>query len=215
MFVSLNESKGSFCSIGEVHFSFVDPGPKELDLGLMDRDELNQLLYNIRKGTLKTKDKKDIKELVNLTRGLPASSNQFVTPSEAPLKDDVPPEISLDPIQEKREEEEKELKKILRGKVEQIKVSAQELDARQLRRMVEFEFSGKKRQSVIKFLEQLISIHQQSVQAQVGKTPLEASKNQGELVKNLSRVDLDNISEVVESDVEQVVLNPYPDDDED
>ncbi len=212
MIVRLDEERGSMVQIGNMRFTFLDPGPKEVDLYQLDKPRLNQLLYNLRKGVLRTNDKEEMRELLELTDQLPASRRLYSTPEEVPIDNNTPPKFEVDKAFLKIEEEERQIKKLLRGKVEVIQKDLVDLTSSQLRKLVDLEVLGKARASVIKFAEDLIVKEQLRVQQVVGTTPMNAAQNQEDLTRGLKRVNLDNLTDVVESDTEQVVLNPYSED---
>lgn len=214
MLLKLNERKASMLSIGKLYFTFASPGPHDIDIEIMDKPQLNQLLYNIRKGTLTTTE--SMQRLLELTEELPAASKRFATPNEQPLKmaDQV-----LEP-QGRLEEDLKELKKILSGNVQTVKKAAGDMAPARVRKLLEIELNMKKRASVIQHLEKIINDHIQLVTQQLGTQPAKhQAMTQADLTRgidNTGRLNLNNVGEVVESEVEQIQfnpsLNPHPED---
>jgi len=207
MLIKLNEEKTSILAIGGHHFTFADPGPVDIDIENMTKRELNQLVYNLRRQMLTTTE--DMTRLLELTKQLPASSKSFQTPEEQPMKI---AEGVLDP-HGRLEEDTKELKKILRGTTEQVLAASVDLSPARVRKLLDIELHQKKRAAVISHLERMVQTHTNRVSQTVGTE--QPAKTQKDLVKkglSATGINLDNIGDVVESEVGQITLNPYPED---
>ena len=199
MKVSLNLNKSSFCSIGSLLFTLEDEEPKEVDPTRLSKLELVQLEYNIRRGVLIADS---IEELVKLP--------QIKVPVDLPKPTSV--EIkegaSLDKI---LGQEISGLNELLVSSVATIKRKSKEMTPRLLRKLVELEKSQKNRQSLLQFLNESLEKNTKSENSVVGdkdigsgdKTYTKATLIQG--TKGL--VNLDNISEVVESNLETMTFS--------
>lgn len=183
---------GSMIFIGSHSFTFGDPGPKEIDLDELSPTELNQLIYNVRRGILTVDDKE---ALFEKGEKLPANSKKVATLEERPVTEALPTFTSEEAV----EEDLKGLRKLLKGSVATVQKEAKDLRSGQIRKLLELEKQGKDRVSLTLYLEELISKHSDAVTKAVGKEDLQAFIPD---VGNLSQV-----SDVVESEHKEVMLN--------
>lgn len=176
--------------IGNLHFTFENPGPFDIELDKFSAAEKNAIIYNVRRGILKVDDLESLKQA---TIGSPGASPTFSTATEAPIPSDVP--IDLDGY---LKIQLKNLKNFLKGGVTTVKKEAVRLPPEELRKLLELETQGQSRKTLVSFLEELLDKHQQMVIARVGTEDLVS------MIPGIG--NLDNITDVVESEVEEVRL---------
>ena len=214
MQVRLNETRASMVQIDTHFLTFRNPGPVDIDLDKLDKSRLNQLLYNIRKGVIVKPPEDEMHKLLALTNQLPAASNRFVTPEENKLNNEDSSRLMT--LSRMAEEEDK-LKKVLKGNIDTVKKEVGTMSLSQVRKVLDIEVHTRNRPSLVKWLDTLVQSHTNQVTRDLYAKPSnDQVKNQSDLVKKglgNGIVDLDNIGDIVESDVEQVTLNPYADED--
>lgn len=189
MNVTLDPDKSAFCTIGKLAWTFGEPGPHSVDVSKLSEAEARQLLYNIKRGVLKTDDSSELEQLLDV-----APRPNYTTPNEVPLR--KPPKI-----EDALEEDVKELKKILASTVATIKKESQKLRPGRLRKLLALEEEGKARKSVLSFLSELVASHTQSVTSAIGSIDL---ISQDRLKINELSTQL---TDIVESEVEEVTFN--------
>jgi hypothetical protein len=197
--VTLNKEKHGMCFVGSHVFNFDNPGPIEINVETLSAQDRNQFIYNYRQRVLKVEN---IEELLSGDE-LPAMSNKFMTPGEKPLtikKKNNPRDII--------EQETRTLNKLLRRKVGIIQETTKTMPVGQLRRLLEIEITQKNRKKLVSFINDILNKHANSVMNNMGEEDLEVSRPPDHRVLGINRQYLDNISEVVESDIEQIILNP-------
>lgn len=197
MQVSLrNKDRVPMIMIGNYIFTYDEP-EHELHLDELNSSELNQLAYNWRRGVFNVDNPEELLKLLQ-------------KPEEASKKPVVAKKSTS--IADYSDEEEQALKSLLNKRVPSIKKEAKGLSPSKLRKLLSLESnSSKPRKSLVEFLDSLVALHKQHVADKVGSDDLQLNKMDysGLLKQGMDmRLDLDNISDVVESDVEQVVLNP-------
>lgn len=192
----------SMCIIGPHTFTYDEPGPKDIDLESLSQQELNQLVYNARRGVLAVGDPD---ELLRLASKAPATAQSYSTPHEQP--------IPKEPVQGEDviEEDLKELRELLRGSVSSVKRGVQGLTPGRVRKLLELELEGKNRKSLKTHLNEVLAKHAESVVGQVG------DEDTGDKITAVGVANSTSplVTDIVESEIEQVVLNPLEDKDED
>lgn len=193
--VSLNTDEHGMCFIGKHAFSFKHPGPIQLDVNKLNSNELNQFTYNYRRGVLHIDN---VEELLTKAQELPASSSRFTTTKEKPTQHKTEPHDII-------EQEELAFRKLLRSKIGDIKDTVAVMSPAKIRKLAEFEKETKNRKKLLAYLQEILDQHTNSVTKKVGTQDaiLFAPANLG-----LERKYLENVSNVIESDMEQIVLNP-------
>lgn len=194
--VKLNTDEHGMCFIGKYVFNFSNEGPVNIDVKQLTPDELNKFIYNYRRGVLFIDN---VAELLKSAPNAPASSNHFATGKENPVQRYTDPHSLI-------EEEELALKKLLRSKIGDIKDTVAVMSPAKVKKLVELEKATKNRKKLLNYLENILLQHQQSVTKRVGTK--DAQPIYADVNLMIDRQYLDNISNVVESEVEQMVLNP-------
>lgn len=195
-----NKEKVSMCMIGKHYFTYDEPGPKDIDLDSLSQSELNQLIYNARRGVLAVGDPK---KLLEYTKQTPAAAKSYSTPQERPIKQE--PVQAEDAI----EEDLKPLRELLRGSVNAIKRKVGTLTPGRVRKLLELEIQGKNRKGLKTHLNELLAKHAETVMGQVGDEDI------GDKItaQGVAATTSPQVTDVVESEVEQVVMNPLGDQD--
>ena len=196
MKLELNVEKSPFCTIGPFSWTFAQT-EHDVDVDELPAEYRKQLLYNINRGVLKTKDREGLKAL--------AGAMQPSTPvplEQIPIKyQDVAQKASAlvkDPIKE----DLKPLRALLRQNVTTVKKEAAGYSAGRIRKLLELEKEGKKRKSVISFLAESLEKHELAVMNAVG-TEEDTIFNQADPFAKSTQV-----SDIVESESETVVFSP-------
>lgn len=194
MKITLNSDKHPFFFIGKIlSLSMNDPGPKEIDITKISPQELNQIVYGIKSGAI-TSD-----ESINLT-------TNYSTPNQVPIKQVVSEnDTSL-------EKEVEDLKKLLAGSPALVKKNLIEIKSlRHLKKLLKLEQEDKARPIVINAIQSLLDYHTNKVSEAIGKedvlaTTVDNKKSILEGTRGL--VNLDNLTDVVESEIEKITINP-------
>lgn len=194
--VLLNKDEHGMCFIGSHMFNFDNPGPIQLDVNQLSTQELNQFVYNYRQGILFVEN---ADELLQKAKNLPAASNKFVTAKERPVQQKTEPRDII-------EQEELTFRKLLRGKIGDIKDTVAVMSPAKVRKLVELEKETKNRKKLLGYLQGILDEHTLAVTKKVG-TEDAAMFAPADL--GLESRYLENVSKVVESDITEVVLNPY------
>jgi hypothetical protein len=210
MQIALNEhSRTLMVFIGEpspkgiypISFTLDDPGPKDIDLDALGPREKTQLLYNYRRGTLLVENKEDF---LKATEGTPAAAKNWATGVERPIERDKPPKDAL----QQEEDVKSKLRTYLKQHWATIKKNIPNLDLVTLRQLIELEEVGKGRKALLKALNEAVDDYTRKVQAKVGNEDIGGYVHE----VGLGPLPSTNISDVVESDVEEILLIP-PDED--
>jgi len=156
------------------------PGPVNVDVGSLTKQEAFQILFNIKRGVLSTDD--DLSALEGKLN-IPPPGMQEKGPVGNP---------------------DLELKSLLSKSVNTVKKEASNLSIGKLRKLIEMEASSKKRKSLLAFLNNLNASHQKEVTSKIEL----AEKGPGR--EDLSpQVFLDDLPDVVESEEEDIDI-PLP-----
>lgn len=184
-------------------FTLDDPGPKDVDISSLGPAEKTQLLYNYRRGALLVREA-DREEFLRLTQDTPAAAKGYKTGAEIPIDPKQPPKDAL----QRQGELESKLKTYLKNHWSTIKKGIPDMDMSTIKNLRALEEAGKSRKSLLKAFDEAIEAHVKSVQSKV------AGPDIGGMVHEvgLDRLPSTNISDVVESDEEEVLLIP-PDED--
>lgn len=194
-----NRDKISWLMIGENLFTYDEPGPKEIDLAKITANERNQLLYNCRRGALACSDPD---ALVKACQDVWAASPQFATPQERPIQ--APKDTSVEDLLKK---DTTELRKILKGSVSSVAKKVAVLSPAKVRKLLEIESKWKNRKSIKNLCNEVLAKHADGVMKKVvGDDVGDILTPTGEAAKTSP-----NVSDIVESDIEYVVLNPLGD----
>lgn len=196
--VSLNTDEYGMCFIGQYSFNFENPGPIQMDIDKLSNNELNQLVYNHRRGVLYINN---IDELMSKASNLPANSSKFSTTAEKPVQQKMEPRDII-------EQEELVFRKLLRGKIEDIKDTVAVMSPAKIKKLVELEKITKNRKKLLTYLQGILDEHTTAVMKKVGP---EDAITYAPINLGLERRYLENVSKVVESDYTQLVLNPISD----
>lgn len=188
MDVSLDPDKGSFCTVGPHFFTFGEPGPLKVNIGQLSKEELAQLMYNLKRGVLVADDKKELDLLVQ---------PNYSTPQEVPIQEaTVLPPVGEDAI----EEDLKVLRELLSGNVNTVMRTAGDFRPARLRKLLELEEGGKARKGLISFLKSFVDSHVDSVRKAIGSKDLEPID-----VLELRKLST-QLTDIVESEQEIVLL---------
>jgi len=196
-----NRDRQSMLFLGEpLNFTYDTPGPVEVDLDQLTPTQKNQLMYNCRIGALAVSDKEALLEACS---ALPAASPTFTTGHEQPVAQTAP----KDAVDDAKEELNK-LKELLDAHHSTVKKNVGLLRPAQVRQLLELEQAGKKRKSVLKVLQEIVSKHSDSVTSQFvqGGDLMDAPRNQ--VFQEDSGARSTQITDVVESDEKEVTLIP-------
>jgi len=197
-----DRNRRSMLFIGPLSFSYDDPGPKEIELKNFSQDQIEQILYNWRQNVLVVDDESELKRH---GQEAPASAQGYAPLASPPPPIDPAKPISKSP-QETQEESAKQLRKLLSGRIPTIKAALPTLRMGELRKLLEIEKSKKARKKVIAMLEQIIKGHEKQVTDRVGASDL--SDMAGIHAQDRVAAVSTQLSDIVESEVEQIVLNP-------
>ena len=194
----LNKEKTALLMIGKTAWTYDEPGPTEIDLNSISQLELNQIVYNCRRGYLFCGDPEALMALIETVR--PPRSAQVPVPV-------VPaPVIPRKPIKTKNifKDDIHDLKKLLKSTVSSIKKDVCDLPVSKVRKLLALEKSGKKRKSLISLFNEIITKHQSSVQGVVG------DKDVGKHIYpiGVSGIGSPNVSDIVESEEEIIICKP-------
>lgn len=193
--VTLNTDEHGMCFIGRWNFNFSQPGPRRIDVSELSVNEINQFVYNHRRGVLRIEN---LEELMSKAKELPAASPKFITGNEQPVQKKTEPHDII-------EQEELAFRKLLRSKIEDIKDTVAVMSPAKVRKLIGFEKETKNRKKLLKYLQNILDEHTKSVTKRVGS---EEAIMFAPVDLGLERRHLENISKVIESDIEQMVLNP-------
>lgn len=197
-----NPDKVGFIIVAGNTFTYDEPGPAEINVESLPRDQKNQLLYNCRRGVLACSAPG---QLVKLCENVMSVAKSYSTPAERPVHATTSPLIAevVDPI----EEDLKELKALLEQSVNTIKRKATDLSVGRIRKLLELEVSSKNRKGLKTFLDEFLAKHAKSVLGSVG------DEDTGEKLfsTGAGQIGSGQVTDVEESDLTQVVLNPLKD----
>lgn len=187
MKVELDVNKSPFISIGPYNFNYGQP-LHDIVVDDLPEELKKQFLYNLRRGTLKTTDREELKKLVDVPSPMPSNI--------IPIKNiDVSKSM-----EETIEDNLKMLKKILSGTIASVKKEAATLRISNLRRLYELELQGKHRKTLVSFFQELMDQHTQQVMTAKGTEDMQP----------VDRLQLETLStqitDVVESDEEQIII---------
>jgi hypothetical protein len=200
MKITLNADKCPFYSVGKVFaLNFESPGPVDIDYTQLTPQEQMQVTYGIKSGSL-------------IADETPTQTKvTYSTPNEVPVK-----AIELTPhpdIEEYMAAEIAELNVLLVGTVSTVKKKIGNIrSVRHLKLLARLEEKGSRRPGVLKVIQELLDKHTKAVTDLTGTEDiLQATMdNTHSKITEGTRgmVNLANLTDVVESDVERIVLNP-------
>lgn len=197
-----NPERVGFIIVAGATLTFDEPGPVEIDVESLPLDQKNQLLYNCRRGVLACGEPD---ELIRMCESLVSVAKSYSTPDENPINPTTPPPIVdvVDPV----EEDLKELKTMLKLSVETIKSKVVDLSPSRTRKLLELEVAGKSRKGLKTFLNEILAKYAQGVLDSVGDEDVGDKYS----LTTAGQIGSKQVSDVVESDLEQVVLNSIED----
>ena len=175
MELALKDSeKHSMLFIGkQIALTPENPGPIAININSLSREEVQQVLFNVRMGILSTEF--DL-SLLEKRLGLKAEVKAIPKKTESTKKDT-------------------DLKKLLAKKIGVVKKEASELAVSDLRKLIDLEQSGKNRKSLVPFLSEMYSLHADQVASKLES--LEKNSEKDELT---AQSFLDDLPDVIESD---------------
>lgn len=194
--------KVGFIIVAGSTFTYDEPGPHEIDVESLPLDQRNQLLYNCRRQVLACSEPE---RLVELCEAVMPAAKSYSTPAEKPITPNTAPQIDevVDPI----EEDLKELKAMLQLGVHKIKKQARDMPVGRVRKLLELEGKDKNRKSLTSFLNEILAKHAENVLDSVGTE----DAGQKFTPVGVQQIGSKQVTDVVESELEQVVLNPLED----
>lgn len=199
MKITLNADKHPFYSVGKVlALSYEVPGPVDVDLAQLTQQEQSQIVYGIKTGVLIT------------DQPLVENKPTYSTPHQAPIKQVLT--VDEPSMNETLEAEAQEIKKFLSGAVATVKKRLGEVKSiRQLKRLFSYETANQARPTVLAAIQSLLDAHTAQVAAVTGTeevtNTLESTR--GKLMEGTrGLVNLANLTDVVESEEETILINP-------
>lgn len=193
-----NRERQSMIFLGDpLDFTYDTPGPREVDLDSLTPTQKNQLLYNCRLGILAVDDKE---ALLQACSGAPAASQSFTTAHEQPLGQE-PPKDAVDG----RKSDLEALKLLLDAHHSTVKKNVRNLRPAQVRDLLELEQKGKKRKTILKFLNEVVGKHTSSVSEDLG--PIDLAELDGAYAAAPGRRST-QITEVEDSEIQEITLIP-------
>jgi len=202
-----NKNRVGWLMVGQNMFTFDDPGPKEIDITRLSVLEQNQLLYNCQRGALACSDPDT---LINVCHGVHQQQSPSTSDSAPTRSIAVTPTETRMSLYEAIEQEDARLKTVLEENVLSIKKQMGDFSTAQLRKLLSMENQGKQRKGVISLLNEMLNKHASEVASKVVG---------GDIGGIMTPVGVPrdglNVSDVVESDLELVVLNPLGDEEKD
>lgn len=149
-----NPDRVPMCFIGPYRLTYEEPGPVDVDIDGLGPAEKRQLFFKIQRGVLTTEQRDKLHLLL--------PTPQLTKP--------------VKPIATPEENDNKLLTKLLKKSVASVKKDAIELRLAQVRRLLILEEQSKNRKGLTKFLNELISKHQQEVMEELGAEELDATQ---------------------------------------
>lgn len=183
-----------------LNFTYDTPGPVTVDLDTLTLEQKNQLMYSCRIGALAVSD---ADALVQACAALPAASPSFTTGHEQPVEQ-VAPKNAL----EGAEEDLDKLRELLDAHHSTVKKNVAMLRPAQIRTLLELEEAGKKRKSVLKFLNEVVARHSDSVTGQLAEGGDLMDAPRCAVFQEDPQARSTQITDVIESDEEEVTLIP-------
>ena len=197
MKVTLDVDKTPFCTIGPYNFTYDEPEHDVSVVGLPE-DLAKQLLYNVRRGTLRTDDMEALKHLADV----PVATPSLMPAAAIPIRtEDV-----TDNMESTIDKNRKALKKVLTGTIPSVKKESAEFRLGSIRKLLELEKEGKNRKKLIAFFEARMTAHTQEVTDAKGGEDLEATDAIQSALLSTQLTDI-VVSEEEEVIVPQEVLN--------
>jgi hypothetical protein len=173
-----NSEKHSILFIGsQIALTPENPGPVAVNIDSLTREEVQQILFNVRMGILSTEY--DI-SLLEKRLG---------------FKTEIKTEVRTVPKKIESIKKDTDLKKLLAKKIGVVKKEASELEVSDLRKLIDLEQSGKNRKSLVPFLGEMYSLHVEQVASKLDSLGKNSEKDE------LSAQSfLDDLPDVIESD---------------
>lgn len=193
------DGRVGFLIVGGCCFTIDTPGPFEIDVKALPPVERARLLYECRRGALACSEPK---ALIKICEPIVPAFKAYTTPAERPI--DTAKVPNLEDEKERIEEDLKDLRALLRETIPSIKKAASEMSASRVRKLLELEEKGKNRKGLKAFLGDLVKRGGDEVAKVVGDVDI------GDIFTpvGVRGVGSKQVSDVVESEVKQVVLNP-------
>lgn len=165
--VSLKEtSRQAFVFIGDLHFSFADPGPKTINLQSMKVDQRKQLLHSYNRGFLDISDLQILRD--SIEHEISPVLN-YVTPETLVVTQPEPPEPAspMVTVIKANNNKTKELRGILNNHWATIKKLSLNMSVSEVRMLLDLEKGGKNRQALVKHLKTVLEKHAQTVKSSI------------------------------------------------
>ena len=192
MKIELNLDKADMCFIGSYVFNFENPGPLEVDVEKLSANEKLLFITNINRQILKTDTpEKLIKEEEEKT--------EQVKPKE------LDPNIEIHMQWAKANEElDKELKSILAQSINTVKKEVVgNKNIKRIKRILELEKENKNRKSLVALFNDIIKEESEKISKQLGD-------DVGTYIQ--PGIGSEFVSEIEETEIEDIVLNPSKED---
>ena len=168
----------------------------DVDVEQLPPEYKKQVLYNINRGVLKTRDREGLKTL--------AGAIQPFTPvplEQIPIKYQEVAKRSAAPVTDPMVADLKPLRALLRQTIPTIKKEAAVYGVSRLRKLLELEKGGKKRKGIVQFLTEQLEKHELDVVSMLGQVKETSFHQQDPFAKSTQ------VSDIVESEEETVVFS--------
>lgn len=177
MKLELNLEKQFFFTLFN-RFTLTEESPSvEIDPNILTTNEINSLMFNLRKGVLKGD--------LSLLTPIPVKK---IEQRREPIVDNS-------------------LSNLLTRPLNFIKKTLPILSLKEIKILIEIERKGKTRESVLALCEQILQKHQESVTNKITEDVLAAAQfNKTDFFNGMPLVNLDNIGDVLESEETKVTI---------
>lgn len=190
MKIELNQEKNVMFSLPGKLLLTGDKPVQDIDISSLTDKEKIALVFNHQRGVVKVEDV--------------ATIQKSITPKQEKPKVQLAPITKGQLFQAKVEEERRELSSLLSKPLNTLKKELPLLSPGKLSKLRGLELTGKNRSSILSVIDSLLEKHEKSVTSKVGKVSASTSVDNKELYKGMDSLQLDNITDVVESEVTTV-----------
>lgn len=201
MLFKLNTEKSGLLIIGDITFTFDEPGPVEISLESSSAEIFNQLVYSCKTGILKCGDPDKLIAMIEKQKKPPFRSQAAVAAPVRPVKKDETV-LPGDPI----EEDLKDLKSLLKKNVSSVKKELPGLSPGRLRKLAELEKTGKNRKALLSLLTNLLNKHADTVAKNVSGSDIAGTTHEVGI-----SVGSPQVSDIIDSEIEEVTIYPSED----
>ena len=178
--------------------TFDEPGPVEINVEELSPLQFSQVSNNLATGVITS----DHPEEMLYHSVAPVVSTTLVVPQAVTEEKDINKII---------EEQDNKLKQLLTKTITTIKKTVPDLNASEIRKLLELEQGGKKRKSLVQFLAEAGVTHTEAVTNNVGSDGIDLVAH-ADVVKGglgLGQYST-NVTDVVDSEEEEVIIDPTP-----